>query len=138
MFSVWHNSYVFGPTANSKMLEFFKRILGISNLENRTLELEKKLAKVESNSKEVEVLSVRMSKLEEGLKKRSKASPEVRERDKKEILKALVGQMTTRQVAKKIGKSRSWVSLLINRLEKEGKVVEAEKKGKKVLYEKSS
>tara|TARA_B100000315_G_C14167152_1_gene402827 strand:+ start:111 stop:500 length:390 start_codon:yes stop_codon:yes gene_type:complete len=129
---------VFGPTANSKMLEFFKRILGISNLENRTLELEKKLAKVESNSKEVEVLSVRMSKLEEGLKKRSKASPEVRERDKKEILKALVGQMTTRQVAKKIGKSRSWVSLLINRLEKEGKVVEAEKKGKKVLYEKSS
>ncbi len=129
---------MFGPTANSKMLEFFKRILGISNLENRTLELEKKLAKVESNSKEVEVLSVRMSKLEEGLKKRSKASPEVRERDKKEILKALVGQMTTRQVAKKIGKSRSWVSLLINRLEKEGKVVEAEKKGKKVLYEKSS
>jgi uncharacterized membrane protein len=136
VFSVCPNSYVLGQTTNSKMLEIFKRILGIWDLENRTLELEKKVAKIDQINKKIDNVSEKMSKLEEHLKKRSKASPEVRERDKREILRALTGRMTTNQIAKKIGKSRSWVSLLINRLEREGKVVEAEKRGKKVLYSK--
>ena len=58
------------------------------------------------------------------------------ENHKKEVLKCLKTKKTTKQVAKEIGMSRGWTSTIINALEKEGKVVEFEKKGRTIYYKK--
>ncbi|MBN2250720.1 MAG: hypothetical protein JW724_01425 [Candidatus Altiarchaeota archaeon] len=43
--------------------------------------------------------------------------------------------LTTQEVALRTGKSRSWASLILNRLERTGTVREAGRKGKELLYE---
>lgn len=94
------------------MLGWVKKILGISQLERR------------------------VENLEELFQKRFKTKPETIKRDERKILKILEGKMTTSQIAKKLNKSRSWISLLINKLEREGRVKEVGKKGRAILYEK--
>ncbi len=51
------------------------------------------------------------------------------------VLKLLKKPMTTKEVAKKLKKSRSWTAFVLNQLEREGKVKENGKKGREVLYE---
>jgi|TARA_B100001964_G_C13872937_1_gene439544 uncharacterized membrane protein len=101
------------------LIELFKKLLGISDLEARISELSQKV-----------------DNLEKVVKSKRVAKKETWVEEKKEVLKALTGRMTTNQLAKKLGQSRSWTSTVLNKLQREGKVVEAEKRGKKVLYSK--
>jgi len=57
------------------------------------------------------------------------------EESEEEVFQALEKQMTTEEVASKLGKSRSLTSILLNRLEKKGKVREAGRRGRELLYE---
>jgi len=57
------------------------------------------------------------------------------EESEQEVFQALDKVMTTEEVASKIGKSRSLASLVLNRLEKKGKVRESRWRGKELLYE---
>ena len=57
------------------------------------------------------------------------------EESEEEVLQTLDGKMTTEELASKLGKSRSFTSLLLNRLEKKGKVREAGRSGRELLYE---
>ena len=54
--------------------------------------------------------------------------------EEKQILKVLNKKMTTSEIAKKLGKSRSRISSYLNGLEKKGKVKEVGKKCREVLY----
>jgi len=130
-------------------MEFLRKILGIEQIEREILKLKKSLVSKELNKKisqlerRISNLEIRDAKLHDSVsnlivlsKKKFKTKPETIKLEEREILKALKGRMTTSQIAKKLGKSRSWISLLLNKLEREGKVKEAGKKGKAVLYEK--
>jgi len=57
------------------------------------------------------------------------------EESEQEVFQALEKQMTTEEVASKLGKSRSLASLILNRLEKKGRVKEAGWRGRELLYE---
>lgn len=100
-------------------MRFLKSLLGIDELENK---LEKRIDSIETKIKKLEKLHL--------------ARVEVIEKEERKILNVLTKPLTTSQIAKKLGKSRSWVSSLINNLEREGKVVETKKIGKKILYQK--
>lgn len=95
-------------------MELIKSLLGIKQLEERILNLEKEINK-NKNIKE--------HKLES--------------EDKIKILLILKEPMTTMEIAKKLNKGRSWTSELLNRLERERKVKEIKKKGKTILYGKT-
>jgi len=56
------------------------------------------------------------------------------EESEEEVFQALEKQMTTEEVASKLGKSRSMASLILNRLEKKGRVIETGRKGREILY----
>jgi len=55
-------------------------------------------------------------------------------RDKAKILHMLRSPLTTVEVATELKKSRTWASRLLNKLEKEGRVVESGKKQGQDLY----
>jgi len=108
---------VLSLTVNNKML---KDILGITRLEKQFKRFGKRLDGIEE----------RLSKLEEPHKPR----PETYTRDKNEILNNMKKPMTTTEVAEKLDKHRSWISLLINKLEREGKVYEKKRRGREIVY----
>lgn len=58
------------------------------------------------------------------------------EESEDEVLHSMDGKMTTRELASKLRQSRSFTSLLLNRLEKKGAVREAGRSGRELLYEK--
>jgi len=60
---------------------------------------------------------------------------ETSEKFRKEILDFLSEPKTTSEIAKKLNKSRSWTSYVLNRLEKKGKVREKGMRGREILYE---
>jgi len=92
-------------------------ILGINRLERR---MSKRLRRIEE----------RLLVLEN-----HRSKPETVAKDVKKILDALSSKdMTTSELAKELGKHRSWISLLLNRLERDGKVKEVGKKGRAIVY----
>ena len=95
-------------------MELIKSLLGIKQLEERILNLEKEINKTKN---------IKEHKLES--------------EDKIKILLILKEPMTTMEIAKKLNKGRSWTSELLNRLERERKVKEIKKKGKTILYGKT-
>ncbi len=95
-------------------MELIKSLLGIKQLEERILNLEKEINKTKN---------IKEQKLES--------------EDKIKILLILKEPMTTMEIAKKLNKGRSWTSELLNRLERERKVKEIKKKGKTILYGKT-
>jgi|TARA_B100001971_G_C18235318_1_gene566720 DNA-binding transcriptional ArsR family regulator len=97
-------------------MKLLKSLLGIE-------ELEKRMSNVENKIKKLEKLHI--------------ARIEIIEDEGRKILGVLTKPLTTSQIAKKLGKSRSWVSSLVNKLERENKVKEAGKKGRSVLYKKA-
>jgi len=56
------------------------------------------------------------------------------EESEEEAFQALEGTMTTDELASKMDKSRSFTSLLLNRLERKGKVREVKWRGRELLY----
>lgn len=101
-----------------------KELFGVKNLEKRLFRQESQLKKVENVLRD---LQERVSKIEG-------THPDVNEQDKKKILRELKQPMTTTQLAKKLNKHRSWISLLLNQLEKEGRVKEVRKRGREIVY----
>jgi len=57
--------------------------------------------------------------------------------DSARILSLLSKPMTTKQLASALDKHRSWVSQIVNELERQGKVAEVGKKGRELLYGKA-
>jgi len=76
-------------------------------------------------------LEERVAALEELMDEEYKTS----EKFRKEILDFLSEPKTTSEIAEKLGKSRSWTSYVLNRLEKRGKVREKGMRGREILYE---
>jgi len=93
----------------------FRRILGISKLEKRIARLEKAVS---------------------DLQKKHSPKKETIAKDMRRILKALDKDMTTRELASLLNKHRSWISLLLNKLEREGRVIEVDKRGREIVYTK--
>jgi len=91
----------------------FDGILGLKKTEERLSRLEERLDAVE-----------------ELLEEEHQASEEFR----KEIIDLLSEPRTTSEIAEKLGRSRSWTSIILNLLEREGKVRESGKKGRELLY----
>ncbi len=85
----------------------FRRLLGINELERRIERLERKVSALEGKKGEIE----------------------------DELLELLSKPMTTRQLAKMTGKSRAYISLVLNRLEREGRIREVGRKKRQVLYQ---
>ena len=96
---------------------WLKKILGVSALERK---LEKLEGIVENLVEAVET---------------GQSPAENLSKSEKELLTVLEGRMTTDAIAEKLKKSRSWVSSLLNDLERDGKVKETGKEGKTILYE---
>lgn len=67
----------------------------------------------------------------------SVVSPDVDKLEQREsmVLDVLTEPMSTEEVASAVYKSRSWASLVLNRLERNGKVREAGRRGRQLLYE---
>ncbi|MGM5483045.1 MAG: hypothetical protein ACQESF_06275 [Nanobdellota archaeon] len=104
-----------------------REILGIGKLEKR----------LEKQGKQLKRLENVMHKFEDRLEKiENPRNPKTVAKDINDILKALKKPMTTTDLAEKLDKHRSWISLLLNRLEREGKVVEARRKGREIVYAK--
>ena len=76
-------------------------------------------------------LEERVGTLEELMDEEYKTS----EKFRKEILDFLSEPRTTSEIAEKLDKSRSWTSMVLNLLEKKGKVREKEMRGREILYE---
>lgn len=92
----------------------FDGILGLEEMRTRMENLESRMESIET------FLEPDIHRLEES---------------EQEVFQALEKQMTTEEVASKLGKSRSLASLLLNRLERKGRVREAGWRGKELLYE---
>jgi len=93
-------------------MEWLKSLLGIGKLEKEITLNKKKI-------KSLEKFHYKKSNNEEN-----------------EVLQVLKGKMTTREISKKLNKSRSRISFILNQLEKNKKVKESGKKGREILYEK--
>jgi len=78
-------------------------------------------------------LEKRISKLEKLNNKKSHVLNS-ENKDMKKILDLTKKPISTKQIAKKLGKSRTWASRLVNQLEKQGKVVEFSKKDREIFY----
>ena len=101
------------------MFSWLKRVLGVVELE-----------------KQVNDLKIRMDRLDSATPEVEKGSALEITPAQKEILDVLKGnRMATETIAEKLNKSRSWVSSLINDLERDGRVKETGKEGKTVFYE---
>jgi biotin operon repressor len=88
---------------------WIKSLLGIKKLEKEVDGLEKDVGK---------------------LKKADAKGEEM----KKKILGILKGEMSTKEIARKLKIGRTWISKLINQLEREGKVKESRRRGREILY----
>jgi len=110
--------------------------LSISRLNKRVTNLEKSSNKIHQLTRKSAVLEKRIIRLEKLSKRRFKTKVETIKENEREVLGVLKGKMTTTEIAKKLKASRTWVSLLLNKLEREKKVKEVGKKGRSVLYEK--
>ncbi|MBU4266603.1 MAG: hypothetical protein L6243_05925 [Candidatus Altiarchaeales archaeon] len=89
-------------------------ILGLSEIRDRLKRVEERLDSLESFVK-----------------------PEIEHLEKGEdkILAVLDKAKTTKEVASALGMSRSWTSMVLNLLEKKGRVREKEMRGREILYE---
>jgi len=94
-------------------MSLFDQILGLEKIHDRLDRIEFRLAKLE----ELE-----------------KAEVEPLELGEEKVLQLLKEPLTTEEVASRLKKSRGWASLLLNRLERKGRVKESEKKGRELLY----
>jgi len=92
----------------------FDSIFGSKNTEERLSQLEGRVEAIEDL-------------LEEGYR-----PPEDLQ---KMVLDILTEPKTTLEIAEELGKSRSWTSYVLNRLEKKGRVREKEMRGREILYE---
>jgi len=80
----------------------------------------------------------RLKRVEErldGLENFIKLEIEYLEKGGERVLAALDKAKTTQEVASALGMSRSWTSMVLNLLEKKGKVREKEVRGREILYE---
>ena len=109
------NSYKQLTVGKLGKMGWLKSLLGIEELEKRIIKIEKKMNEFEKFH------SARIGIIENA---------------EEQILKILTTPMSTSQIAKEFKKSRSWASLLLNKLEREGKAKESGKRGRSVLYEK--
>ena len=85
-------------------------LVGIKELEKRVTEIERRLDRLEERH------------LTEA------------DKDKERVLELLDDPKTTNELAKILGKKRSWVSKILNELERENRVKELGKKDRKDLY----
>lgn len=82
-------------------------------------------------------LKERISRLETDIRK-IKLSMEGVIALEQRILDSLDEPRTTGELASELGRSRSWISHVLNELEKSGKVEEIGRRGREILYGKSS
>jgi len=92
----------------------FDGLLGLKRIEDRLSRMEERLGAVE-----------------ELLEDEYKPSEEF----KKDILEFLSEPRTTAEIANRLGKSRGWTSIILNILEKKGRVKESGRRGRELLYE---
>ncbi len=85
----------------------------------------------------IEDLEQKVSRLSEDMEELKAKIKETTRDEQAELLDALEGRMTTSEIAEIVGKSRSWTSFLLNKLERTGRIREAGKKGREVLYERA-
>jgi len=86
----------------------------------------------------IEEMKTRMDDLESRMETiETFVEPDIKrlEESEEEVLQVLNEKMTTREMASKLQQSRSFTSLLLNRLERKGKVREAGRSGRELLYE---
>ncbi|MBU4202169.1 MAG: hypothetical protein KKE96_04670 [Candidatus Altiarchaeota archaeon] len=89
-------------------------ILGLNEIRDRLKRVEERLDNMENFVKpEIEYL----------------------EKGEEKVLAVLDKAKTTKEVASALGMSRSWTSMVLNLLEKKGKVREKDMRGREILYE---
>lgn len=102
-------------------------MLGIDKLERRLKKNEEQLKRME---KFFHQLEDRVAKLE------NPHNPETVQKDKQKILRELKTPQTTTELAQKLNKHRTWISLLLNELQEKGMVYEKKRRGRQIVYAK--
>jgi len=105
-----------------------KKILGIDRLERAIKRNERQLERIEDLFHQLED---RVAKIENPYD-----SNKV-ENDKKEILKQLKKPKTTNELARGLDMHRTWVSHLINQMERKEKVYAKKRRGREIVYAKA-